>query len=174
MTLAADEFIRRFLLYVLPDGFQRIRYYGFPWQSLSTTEALPESQKDYRDHYQELTGVSPPAMPGMSTRPHDPYRTTGSGQYILNAQGHFMRTPDSRLLSPQTCTSRVKGKVFADTIEMPYQPDHCLSVLPRRLHRSLSSLAGTLPELLFPTTQRLSTNLYTQFKTHSVHCIVAV
>ena len=29
MTLAADEFIRRFLLHVLPDGFQRIRYYGF-------------------------------------------------------------------------------------------------------------------------------------------------
>jgi hypothetical protein len=29
MTLAAEEFIRRFLLHVLPDGFQRIRYYGF-------------------------------------------------------------------------------------------------------------------------------------------------
>src|SRR5215831_532363 len=29
MTLTADEFIRRFLLHVLPDGFQRIRYYGF-------------------------------------------------------------------------------------------------------------------------------------------------
>ena len=29
MTLPADEFIRRFLLHVLPDGFQRIRYYGF-------------------------------------------------------------------------------------------------------------------------------------------------
>ena len=29
MTLTAEEFIRRFLLHVLPDGFQRIRYYGF-------------------------------------------------------------------------------------------------------------------------------------------------
>jgi hypothetical protein len=29
MTLDAAEFIRRFLLHVLPDGFQRIRYYGF-------------------------------------------------------------------------------------------------------------------------------------------------
>jgi hypothetical protein len=28
MTLEANEFIRRFLLHVLPDGFQRIRYYG--------------------------------------------------------------------------------------------------------------------------------------------------
>ena len=29
MTLWADEFIRRFLIHVLPEGFQRIRYYGF-------------------------------------------------------------------------------------------------------------------------------------------------
>jgi hypothetical protein len=29
MMLAADEFMRRFLLHVLPDGFQRIRHYGF-------------------------------------------------------------------------------------------------------------------------------------------------
>ena len=28
MTLPADEFIRRFLLHVLPDGFHRIRHYG--------------------------------------------------------------------------------------------------------------------------------------------------
>ena len=27
-TLDADEFIRRFLIHVLPDGFHRIRYYG--------------------------------------------------------------------------------------------------------------------------------------------------
>jgi hypothetical protein len=29
MTLAPAEFMRRFLLHVLPDGFQRIRHYGF-------------------------------------------------------------------------------------------------------------------------------------------------
>jgi hypothetical protein len=29
MTLSADEFIRRFLIHVLPSGFQHIRYYGF-------------------------------------------------------------------------------------------------------------------------------------------------
>ena len=28
MTLAADEFMRRFLLHVLPAGFHRIRHYG--------------------------------------------------------------------------------------------------------------------------------------------------
>ena len=29
MTLSADEFIRRFLLHVLPNGFMKIRYFGF-------------------------------------------------------------------------------------------------------------------------------------------------
>ena len=29
MSLSADEFIRRFLLHVLPDGFMKIRYFGF-------------------------------------------------------------------------------------------------------------------------------------------------
>jgi predicted RNA-binding Zn-ribbon protein involved in translation (DUF1610 family) len=28
MTLTADEFIRRFLIHVLPSGFHRIRHYG--------------------------------------------------------------------------------------------------------------------------------------------------
>ena len=28
MTLDVDEFIRRFLIHVLPDGFHRIRHYG--------------------------------------------------------------------------------------------------------------------------------------------------
>jgi Putative transposase len=29
MTLDTHEFIRRFLMHVLPAGFHRIRYYGF-------------------------------------------------------------------------------------------------------------------------------------------------
>ena len=29
MTLAADEFIRRFLIHTQPPGFQRTRYFGF-------------------------------------------------------------------------------------------------------------------------------------------------
>lgn len=73
MTLDADEFIRRFLLHVLPEGFQRIRYYGFlshrhRKQKLAHCRELlgmPEPEavesepaKDYRDRVLELTGVS--------------------------------------------------------------------------------------------------------------------
>lgn len=75
MTLAADEFIRRFLLHVLPNRFHRIRYYGFlgnryrqqrlaqcrhllgmaPFGEATQGKAPP---KDYRDRYEGLTGSS--------------------------------------------------------------------------------------------------------------------
>lgn len=75
MTLSADEFIRRFLLHVLPNGFQRIRYYGllgnrYRKEKLGQCRRLlgmsppseqtnPSSaEKDYRDRYEELTGKS--------------------------------------------------------------------------------------------------------------------
>ena len=73
MSLTADEFIRRFLLHVLPDGFQRIRYFGFLGnryrkQKLALCRQLlgmPEKgvsacerSSDYRDLYEKLTGSS--------------------------------------------------------------------------------------------------------------------
>jgi Putative transposase/Transposase zinc-binding domain len=71
MTLSADEFIRRFLLHILPDGFQRIRYFGFlanryRAEKLTLCRQLlqmpppttREIKKDYRDRYEALTGIS--------------------------------------------------------------------------------------------------------------------
>jgi hypothetical protein len=75
MLLSADEFIRRFLLHVLPSGFHRIRYYGFLGnrhrkeklehcrQLLGMAppkerSAEPAPQEDYRDRYERLTGRS--------------------------------------------------------------------------------------------------------------------
>ena len=39
MTLDGGEFIRRFLIHVLPDGFHRIRYLRLPRQLPSCAEA---------------------------------------------------------------------------------------------------------------------------------------
>jgi Putative transposase len=74
MTLSADEFIRRFLLHVLPNRFQRIRYYGFLGNRhrqekldhcrrlLGMQMANPDTPSpaghDYRDRYADLTGCS--------------------------------------------------------------------------------------------------------------------
>lgn len=62
MKLAPDEFIRRFLLHVLPDRFQRIRHYGF----------LANGQRKTK-----LTSIRklmpPPPLPSPSAKPnHQP------------------------------------------------------------------------------------------------------
>ena len=68
MTLAAEEFIRRFLLHALPDGFQRIRHYGFLANGhradrlalcrrlLAAPPPAPPPTRDFRQRYRQLTG----------------------------------------------------------------------------------------------------------------------
>jgi len=81
MTLGADEFIRRFLLHVLPDGFHRIRHYGYLANGgraaklahcrrlLAVSEpASPAPAADYRERYQQLTGRSLDLCPGCGGR----------------------------------------------------------------------------------------------------------
>jgi len=71
MSLRGDEFIRRFLIHVLPDGFHRIRYFGFLGNShrarklalcrelLRMAPTAPaDPPADYRDRYEALTGLS--------------------------------------------------------------------------------------------------------------------
>jgi len=73
MTLEAHEFIRRFLLHVLPSGFQRIRHYGFLANRVREAKLaqcrkllgepapslpVPQDGPDYREVYETLTGKS--------------------------------------------------------------------------------------------------------------------
>ncbi len=80
MTLAADEFIRRFLLHVLPPqpfqrcyaspepwaappkGFHRIRHYGL---------LAGATRKAHLDHVRQLLGMTPPATTEMPAEPDD-------------------------------------------------------------------------------------------------------
>jgi hypothetical protein len=78
MTLDGCEFIRRFLIHVLPDGFHRIRYYGFPGNchrtpklaqcrgllGMGQAEPGDDPPADYRDRFEALTGQS------LRGRPH--------------------------------------------------------------------------------------------------------
>jgi hypothetical protein len=50
MTLAADEFIRRFLIHVLPRGFHRIRHYGL---------LAGSARKDCLAQARDMLGVAP-------------------------------------------------------------------------------------------------------------------
>jgi len=51
MTLDADEFIRRFLLHVLPRGFHRIRHYGL---------LAGATRRAHLERARQLLGVAPP------------------------------------------------------------------------------------------------------------------
>jgi len=73
MTLTHEEFLRRFLLHVLPEGFQRIRHYGF-LSNCHRVEQLTRcrhllgmatatilslvARLDYRLQYEQVTGHS--------------------------------------------------------------------------------------------------------------------
>ena len=96
MTLDVDEFIRRFLLHVLPGGFHRIRHYGFLGNRFRVVKlarcrqllgmppplGVPSAtrHRDYRDVYAALTGVSLRVCPvcqhgqmvRVATLPRDP------------------------------------------------------------------------------------------------------
>ena len=61
MTLDAQEFIRRFLLHVLPNGFMRIRHFGF---------LANRTKKQALSRCRELLGLNPalPEIPNQSPR----------------------------------------------------------------------------------------------------------
>jgi hypothetical protein len=80
MTLQVEEFIRRFLLHVLPESFVRIRYFGLlanrhRKQNLARCRALltgqpvaeaaspPAAQEDWRARLMRLTGRDPTVCP---------------------------------------------------------------------------------------------------------------
>jgi hypothetical protein len=71
MTLDGGEFIRRFLIHVLPDGFHRIRYFGFLGNCQRSRKlalcrellgmvppAPADPPADFRDRFDALTGRS--------------------------------------------------------------------------------------------------------------------
>lgn len=62
MTLATEEFIRRFLLHILPKGFHRIRHYGL---------LAGGSRKTSIARARELLDVAPPPDPDTEDAPQD-------------------------------------------------------------------------------------------------------
>ncbi len=107
MNLGADEFIRRFLLHVLPDGFVKIRYYGIFSHRNRKTKALrarrilglkPESWADtisWQERLRRLTGIDPRVCPHC-----------GKGRMVVREvvvkapDGSILRLSADRFLSP--------------------------------------------------------------------------
>jgi len=93
MTLAPHEFIRRFLLHVLPRGLHRIRHYG-----LLASSARKASIARAR----ELLGVAPPPAPLQSPEPldHLPPCPCCGGRMIIIETFERCRQPRAPPLAP--------------------------------------------------------------------------
>jgi len=74
MRIEIGEFMRRFLLHVLPNGFHRIRHYGFlanghranklaRCRSLLAVPSAPGDRQNDRDNVRETNNYTPPACP---------------------------------------------------------------------------------------------------------------
>jgi hypothetical protein len=101
MTLAADEFIRRFLLHVLPRGFHRIRHYGLLAASF---------RKAGLALARELLAVAPPLDADDDEEPADirpPCPCCGGRMIVIEA---FARWSQPRA-PPQA--SNPAGSIFA-------------------------------------------------------------
>ena len=84
MTLATDEFIRRFLLHVLPKGFHRIRHYGLLASAVCKTNVARARQ---------LLAVTPqvePAEPVEPTNLRPPCPCCGGRMIILETLQRWM------------------------------------------------------------------------------------
>lgn len=113
MTLKTDEFIRRFLLHVLPRGFQRLRQFGFLAnrrrrerlalcrQLLGSAAEQPDTNillpRDYRSLYETLTGESLQLCPACrsGTMKLTEYLTPLSAVLTFTPQSHRTAAPQA-------------------------------------------------------------------------------
>ena len=97
MTLSADEFIRRFLLHVLPKGFHRIRHYGL----LASASCKTNIARARELMAAPMPGLDPPAAHDTAdphTTDHRPPCPCCGGRMIIVevfARGGTPRGPPS-------------------------------------------------------------------------------
>uniref|UniRef100_UPI0038B4B8CE transposase n=1 Tax=Pseudomonas saliphila TaxID=2586906 RepID=UPI0038B4B8CE len=93
MTLSGDEFVRRFLLHILPKGLMRVRHYGFlanRCRRARLEQLRPALRAGDAEHKENRVGaaVSPPNLVcSQCKRPHmycigiiAPNRVQGTGR----------------------------------------------------------------------------------------------
>ena len=105
MTVAAGEFIRRFMLHVLPKGFHRIRHYGLLASSRTKADTIARARK--------LIELAAPAQPLPPT--------------IKDQAPTGTDATDKPLHPCPRCGARM---VIIDTFEAGTTPRHRPSLMP--------------------------------------------
>lgn len=88
MTLSNHEFIRRFLIHVLPKGFHRIRHYGFLANG-NRAENLAQARAllGQRDHVKATAAPETPDEPDPPSPPSHPCPKCGGTMVIIETFG---------------------------------------------------------------------------------------
>ena len=103
MTFATDEFIRRFLLHVLPRGFHRIRHYGLlagsaRRASLAQARRLLDVAPPGDDEPDEMVEVCPPTP--LRARGTPTPSTKSAPGYLLSERSKSAQAPAQTVSSP--------------------------------------------------------------------------
>jgi Putative transposase len=140
MTLNADEFIRRFLLHALPDGFHRIRHYGFLANGArADSVALCHRLLDGRD-----TGACEPADNGSKAIASSPQPTSQSVPIAGAPCGRSQpcRAPATLSHSPVT-----RHDCPADVDDHHARPPRCGQQCLHRYRVANQSLSSGMPSV---------------------------
>ena len=93
MTLATDEFIRRFLIHVLPTGFHRIRHYGM----FKPATSVPRTSRGRANCSIHLAPQAETTNPDAANADDPP--TLAHPMSVLRRTHDHHRDPPARLLS---------------------------------------------------------------------------
>jgi hypothetical protein len=113
MTLSADEFIRRFLLHVLPSGFHRIRHYGL---------FASATRRANIAHVRDLLAAPAPANAPEPAPPpdrHSPCPCCGGRMTILETFGRWMQPRGPPSASAPTGTSVTRHAFSTSSCRSP-------------------------------------------------------
>lgn len=192
MTLSAEEFIRRFLLHVLPRGFHRICYYGFLGnryrkeklqhcrQLLNMTppnesSSQPQPREDYRDRYERLTRPLAARMSSLPSWPDDRGQVIGRVSFFHGHSRYVMIDPNA---TSNRCLHELEAVEPEESCCLQHSEPRLGQASPSHLAPlALAKPPETLPtEFVQITTSNLSFSTWkylSPYKTHSTQILPA-
>ncbi|MBI3107630.1 MAG: transposase [Candidatus Rokubacteria bacterium] len=144
MALPAEEFIRRFLLHIVPERFVRIRHFGF-LANRSRPPAPP-----HRHRHRALPGPRPgPPRLGRDTSADPPDPRAGPGHLLMRAV-----TSDDRPIRPLAGSPSCAHDPSRASAIIPTSPLRASAPPPtpsHTLHRGARPTTPCHPSLISPT-----------------------
>ena len=158
MTLNADEFIRRFLIHVLPDGFHRIRHYGlFANANRAANIALAR----------QLLGAPDPAPSSGESDGAEGAHERRRVEHLSLLRRAYGHRRDLRTRLPAAAVARSSNRarqLMTNTLRVAI-PHHCTAPTPTS-HRQRPRSAHSNCQPRLPPPKRRSLSTASPFRLH--------